>query len=91
MKTAAAKTAPQTFATAYDFALHLAALKLPTKMITYSNQDFDLTQTIAGILTEADRKRGRPAPEFGYSGEHFATAQKALNAWRDSAWTRRAA
>lgn len=83
--------APKTFATAYDFALHLASLKLPTKMISYSNQDFDITQTIARILTDADRKHGRPAPDFGYTGEHFATAQKALNAWRDSAWTRSAA
>ena len=80
-------TATKTFATAYDFALHLAALQLPSRMIRYSGEDFDITQYIARALTDADRRRGRPAPAFGYSSEHFDTAEKALRAWRTSAWT----
>lgn len=84
-------SAPKTFASAYDFALHLAQRMLPTRMTRYSGEDFDIEQAIAKALTDADRKRGRAAPQHGYSAEHVATAERALKDWRQSAWARAAA
>ena len=44
--------------------------------IRYSNQDFDECQRVAIILTDDDRKNGRPAPGAGYSNENFEKAKK---------------
>jgi len=77
--------APKTFATAYDFALVLAARWLPDGRITYNNQDAGVALSIATALANADRKRGRAAPERGHSAEHMETASRAVKAWQQSA------
>jgi hypothetical protein len=46
---------------------------------TYSNEDFDRYQSLAGILTKIDRDEGRPAPAVGYSKERYALAQKIVD------------
>ena len=48
----------------------------PPKLDSYSNHSFDWTQTRAIELTDADRAAGRPAPQFGYSRENFARAER---------------
>lgn len=42
---------------------------------TYSNEDFDRTQSLAYILTDADRAAGKPAPTCGYSKSNFDLAR----------------
>lgn len=55
---------------------------LPNKRITYSNQDFDVTQQIAHALTDADRAAGvEGAPRYGYSSVNYKRAKQAVRAW----------
>lgn len=82
--------ASKTFASAHDFAYFLAQKWLPTGYTTYSNQDFDVQSAIASAITNADRKRGRPAPAYGYSAENYTVAGRALKAWQDHAAARNA-
>ena len=44
----------------------------------YSGERFDLAQQLATMLTESDRKEGRPAPRFGYSDENWDRADRAV-------------
>ena len=44
----------------------------------YSGERFDLAQQLATMLTERDRKEGRPAPRFGYSDENWDRADRAV-------------
>lgn len=45
---------------------------------SHSNQDFDVAQQIAFLLTDEDRALKRPAPQFGYSKENFALAEQMI-------------
>ncbi len=47
---------------------------------TYSNGVFDLMQSVALRLTDADRAAGRPAPAYGYSAENIARAKEMIAA-----------
>lgn len=47
---------------------------------TYSSEDFDRAQQLASELTEADRRRGRAAPAYGYSGPNFKKAETIVRA-----------
>lgn len=44
----------------------------------YSDESFDFAQHLAAMLTERDRKEGRPAPRFGYSKENWERADRAV-------------
>lgn len=46
----------------------------------YSNGVFDLVQSVALRLTDADRAAGRPAPAYGYSAENVARAKEMVAA-----------
>jgi hypothetical protein len=45
---------------------------------SYSNEDFDRVQSLAGQLTDLDREEGRPAPAVGYSKERYAQAKQVV-------------
>lgn len=45
---------------------------------SYSNEDFDRAQSLAGRLTDIDREEGRPAPAHGYSKERYAQAKQVV-------------
>ena len=66
-------------------AAELAAKHFPKRRISYSNEDFDVIQSIASSLTDDDRKAGREAPQFGYSSANYEAAKVAVNA-RLSPW-----
>ena len=66
-------------------AAELAAKRFPKRRISYSNEDFDVMQSIASTLTDEDRKAGKEAPKFGYSSENYEAAKVAVNA-RLSPW-----
>jgi hypothetical protein len=60
----------------------MAREALPTKMIRYSNEDFDVTQRIAYELTESDRKNGvEGTPRYGYSSDNYKIAERAVREW----------
>jgi hypothetical protein len=44
----------------------------------YANEDFDVAQTVATALTDADRAAGRPAPAVGYSAENMARVTRII-------------
>lgn len=46
------------------------------KREAYSGERFDRAQQLAQILTDEDRQAGRPAPQYGYSAERFAEAER---------------
>lgn len=52
----------------------------PAWTATRSGEDFDRAQGLAVTLTEEDRRAGRPAPEYGYSGEAFDRATAIVHA-----------
>jgi hypothetical protein len=63
-------------------ALSMIRAALPTKRISYSNEDFDIVSRVAFTLTDSDRKAGKDAPAFGYSAANYKLAQDAMREWR---------
>jgi len=53
-------------------------VSVPGWICSYSNEGFDMAQSLAYRLTDMDRAAGRPAPPFGYSRERFREAEAAV-------------
>jgi hypothetical protein len=45
---------------------------------SYSNEDLDRAQSLAGRLTDIDREEGRPAPPVGFSKARYAQAKQVV-------------
>jgi hypothetical protein len=54
----------------------------PAWTYSYSNEDFDRTQSLASQITDEHRKAGLPAPAGGYSAAAWAEAEALVQAAR---------
>lgn len=64
-------------------------LKVAGMWSSYSNEDFDVAQSVARMLTDEDRAAGREAPRTGYSKENFDLAQDVIRHGTGSVDTKR--